>query len=171
MVAAVFREHCLTTHLIWGLKIRTAMRVSEGAYHILKAVTHALELVMLFLLGRKRKRNAEAWNATAEIPFSEYQIVPENELTIPSTGYKTTINTAVFFCTLVLIGAFVIYSLRTRVPELKIFFTHPMIVTAISILMLFGLDRVLPRIVAWMINKALNARTMIFDWRARLMVR
>lgn len=171
VISWVFKQHCRTTHAIWGLPIRWQMQLSEWFYRRLEQSIRGLEWVMRCLLGRTFDAADRAWMAMKPIPYSEYHIVPGNELTVPWIGYKTTVNVMVSFCVLIVLGGLVAYTLRHDIPALAVFAKQPIYSSAVSLLVLSALDRLLPRGVAGAINAAVQMKLRIFEFRQNLMVK
>lgn len=166
-----FRQHCRTTHAIWGLPIRWQMQLSEWLYRCLEQSIRVLEWIMRCLLGRTFDAADRAWMAMKPIPYSAYHIVPGNELTAQWAGYRTTVNVMVSLCVLIVLGGLAAYALRHDIPALAVFAKQPIYSSAVLLLVLFTLDRLLPRGVAGAINAAIRMKLRIFEFRQKLMVK
>ncbi|MEM8493656.1 MAG: hypothetical protein AAF756_22775 [Pseudomonadota bacterium] len=161
----VFRAHCETVHLWKGMGLRLKLALRGGTIGLLTLLADVLIAVLDRLFGRSLETDDRFGNYYRGYAPESFKRLNEN--TIDISGYRASRSTVVLFCCLVLVVGMVRYSGGHTGGFLSYIAQSNLMAISSTIVALWLLDVIVPRIVVSILNTVIKLRTFFVFKRFR----
>lgn len=146
----IFESHYKTVHLFWGLKLRLKLAWQSKFTGLLTLIIEFLKSILKFSFGRTIETN-EMMAGIYE-PYKKESLKKLDEDSLDLLGYKASKHVVILFCLLVIIFSIYRYNFESKTGYLSWLAEKEFLSTAHGLLVLWGIDVVIPLLLFFIIN-------------------
>jgi hypothetical protein len=163
----VFRDHCNTVHLFWGLKLRIKRFIQNEIRGKLVGLLGGLFAILVWALKNLFGRSIESDDRQAGFleMYKPKALKKYNLDSLSIFGYKASKQVSVLFCFLTISASFIRYQLCITNDYWASVTENAFLSLVHGLFIICLLDVVFPRCLFWMINGVIWLRArLLFMW-------
>jgi uncharacterized Tic20 family protein len=146
----LFEKHCNTIHLLKGLKFRWRINARNLSMMILGFTERIFVWLLKICLGRELEPSSMTTRISGQYKKEDMRLLRTQS--IEFLGYKASINVIITFS--ITVVAIIAVTHIFKVGLLSVILANKVGVICLAIIVLWLLDRIVPRIILWCINIA-----------------
>ncbi len=157
----VSMEHCDTTKFLKRLKCNLELNVNKILFSICTFQIRVCKYILKICFSR----TIEPQDILSTFRGYSQEDLKLEKIKNPLNvfGYQASRNVVIMFCFLALLTYILVQTCNINIPFLKGLVTNNITSVVIAILVLVFLDKILPNILFWILNKLISLRTKIAE--------